>query len=168
MLASALDDDPEDMHPDAREFVAEVRKFGWMATHVYAGDATPSFTYTTGLSVLRNQPELIVFCLDMETAHGVLSNVVREADKRPSLPIGAPISGVLESGGIVLFPTTAAKHAEWLLRSVWFYGTDDFPCQQVVFPDRNGRFPWQDGVDPAFRDLQPDLTGTQWASNLRH
>ncbi|MFL5577733.1 MAG: DUF4262 domain-containing protein [Gemmatimonadaceae bacterium] len=39
----------------------------------------------------------------------------------------------------------------------WFYGGDDFPVLQVVYPDRTGRYPWEDGVAEGFRAVQPVL-----------
>jgi hypothetical protein len=52
--------------------------------------------------------------------------------------------------------------------SRWFYGGDAFPCLQIVWSDRDGRFPWQSGFDPALAGLQPDLTENGWLASLTH
>ncbi|MCA8277395.1 DUF4262 domain-containing protein [Burkholderia sp. AU30280] len=39
----------------------------------------------------------------------------------------------------------------------WFYGNDDFPCVQLLWPDRNGIFPWQPEADDALNAAQPRL-----------
>src|SRR6185503_14718031 len=38
-----------------------------------------------------------------------------------------------------------------------FYAHDSFPVLQMIYPDREGRWPWQDGVSPGIRALQPVL-----------
>jgi hypothetical protein len=166
MLTSALDEDPEDMHPDARNFVAEVRRFGWMATHIYAEESAPSFTYTTGLCVTKHLPELIVFSLDKGRAHEALKIIIKEAEHGNRLPVGRPISGLFDTVDVFLFATDKDKHAEYLLRSVWFYDDPAFPCEQLVIPDSAGRFPWEDDCDPLFRSIQPDLTEAGWVDSL--
>lgn len=167
MLQSALDADPEDLHPDARKFVDGVRQYGWIITHVYASDTSPSFSYTTGLCVARTLPEFIVFGLGMNVAHGLLDNLIDKFVSGVEVPTELPIPDLFEGVDVFLFPTAPKKHAEWMLRTAWFYDTSDFPCQQLVFPDNEGRFPWDEDVDPLFEHLQPDLTGTNWVSRLR-
>jgi hypothetical protein len=165
-MRTAFDADPEDLHPGAREFLEGVRKHGWMALHIYAGDATPSFTYTIGLCAMKRLPELIVFSLDMEKAHAALRIIISEAEKGNRLPVGRPISGLFDTVDVFLFPTDRHKHAEYMLRSVWFYDDAAFACEQLVIPDNAGRFPWEDDCDPAFRSVQPDLTEAGWAASL--
>lgn len=166
MLDSALEDDPEDLHPDAREFVAQIRKFGWMATHIYASETAASFTYTTGLCATKGLPEFIVFALGMEVAHGSLHLLVEKMERGLDLTSGKAISGLLEGVDVLAFPTAPEKHAQFLLRSGWFYDTDEFPCWQLVIPDTLGRFPWEPGVHPGFKDLQPDLTELGWIASI--
>ncbi len=38
--------------------------------------------------------------------------------------------------------------------ALWFYGEDEFPVFQCVYPDLNNRFPWDDGFDTTWRDRQ--------------
>jgi len=50
--------------------------------------------------------------------------------------------------------------------SRWFYGGDDFPCLQIVWPDRAGRFPWEADFDAQFEGNQPDLTEQGWVNEI--
>lgn len=38
-----------------------------------------------------------------------------------------------------------------------FYGQADFKAVQLFWPDRSGKFPWEEGFDESFRRIQPDL-----------
>lgn len=49
------------------------------------------------------------------------------------------------------------QFAAWLGTGVRFYDGESFPALQLVYPDRAGRWPWQEGVAPAFRERQPIL-----------
>src|ERR1700761_1616684 len=95
MLDSALDADPEELHPDARKFVEDIRRFGWYVTHVYASETEPSFTYTTGLCATKTLPEFIVFGLDMKLAHGILRDLIDQLERGVEMPSGLPIANVL-------------------------------------------------------------------------
>jgi hypothetical protein len=165
-MRTAFDDHPEDLHPDARAFVDGIRRHDWMATHIYAGETSPSFTYTTGLCVTKRLPELIVFSLDMGRAHDALRIIINEADHGNRLPVGRPISGLFDTVDVFLFATDKDKHAEYLLRSVWFYDDPAFACEQLVIPDNAGRFPWEEDCDPLFKTIQPDLTEAGWLQSL--
>lgn len=41
--------------------------------------------------------------------------------------------------------------------ALWFYGEDEFPVVQCVYPDINNRFPWDDSFDTTWRDSKPRL-----------
>jgi hypothetical protein len=38
----------------------------------------------------------------------------------------------------------------------WSFSTP-FPCVQLVWPDKGNHFPWEDGYDKNYLDLQPIL-----------
>ena len=50
-------------------------------------------------------------------------------------------------------------YRSYLGTAIWFYlkSPRPFPCLQIVWPDREGRFPWQTGYDADLKDLQPLL-----------
>jgi hypothetical protein len=41
--------------------------------------------------------------------------------------------------------------------ALWAYEGDGFDAVQLVWPDKQGRWPWQDDVRDGFRALQPVL-----------
>jgi uncharacterized protein DUF4262 len=41
--------------------------------------------------------------------------------------------------------------------ALWFYEDDPFPLMQCFWPDKEGRFPWDDGCDDYVRNAQPLL-----------
>jgi hypothetical protein len=51
-------------------------------------------------------------------------------------------------------------HLGW---SRWFYAGDAFDCWQLIWPDKQSKFPWESGFDSNLLDLQPDLSAGHWA-----
>jgi hypothetical protein len=167
-MRTALDAAAETLDEAEQNFVNKVREFGWFKTGVFAENKQPDFAYTTGFWSSLGVPEILVFSLKPEIAHNVLWDVYREARDGRSLPVGQALSDIFGNHMAYLFPVAKEHYEDHVGWSRWFYDGDDFPCIQLVWPDRNGVFPWQADFDESFRDDQPDLSPTGWASELRH
>jgi len=152
---SALDD-------AERAFVASIREHGWFRTNVFADDDGPGFSYTTGFWVTLGMPELIMFGLKSEIAHDVFWDVFRDLQAGKTLPSRSRTGDVFGNHDAFLFPVNRDLYAEFLGWSRWFYGDDDFPCLQLVWPDRRGIFPWERGFDTTMAHLQPDVSEGGW------
>ena len=162
-VASALDVSTDGFNEHEKKIVANVREHGWFCTSVMAETEFLGFTYSTGFWVSRGRPELLVFSLPQETAHAVLWDFYR-AKNEPALPVGEPLFGFVETHPLMLMPVAKKHYCEYPLSARWFYGGEDFPLLQLVWPDRQGRFPWEANADPKFADDQPDLSDAGWGS----
>ena len=165
-MFTALDADPEELHPDARNFVETIRQTGWIATHAQASETWPCFTYTTGLWATRGLPELIVFGLDMDQAHALIAAIVKATDEGSRLKAGVAMKGLPGAARAVMFTTDRCKHDPFMLLTTWFYNHPGFPCAQIVLSDAQGALPWEEACDTAFLAAQPDLTVSGWTASL--
>ncbi|WP_235364918.1 DUF4262 domain-containing protein [Sphingomonas sp. ERG5] len=147
-------------------FVDKVRDYGWFATHVTAEEGHPGFAYTTGFWLTLQVPEVIVFSLKSDIAHDVLWDMFRDAKAGARRPMGTSVPDIFGNTDAYLFPIAKAHYPDHLGWSRWFYGGDDFPCVQLVWPDRAALFPWQPGFDARFSADQPDLSEKGWVSSL--
>ncbi len=104
----------------------------------------PSFHYTVGLTA-RQQPEVIVYSLPYESGHGMLNAIAEQVLAGDSLREGEVVSGLpLEAPEIRTFAVTRRRDPLGLATSR--YG-DAVAVRQVVFPDKDGRWPWQERAD---------------------
>lgn len=165
-MITALNAAPGRLDPPEQQFVDNVRQYGWHCTTVAADEIGPGFAYTTGTWVTLGVPELIVFSLD-DRAHDVLTVIYTDLEQGRRFETGTPVSDVLNGYDVFLMPVALSHYPHFLGWSEWFYGPTDFPCLQLVWPDRNGFFPWQAEAAHAYRDLQPDLSEQGWASSVR-
>lgn len=165
-MTTALDAPVEELDEDERSFVASIREHGWFRTCVAGDEEGPGFSYTTGFLLATGQPEVIVFSLKSEAGHNLLWNLFDCARDGDTLPVGVPVADVIDHWNVYLFPVAQRHYREHLGWSRWFYGNDQFPCLQLVWPDAGGIFPWEDGFNEDLRNDQPDLTEAGWTKEL--
>ncbi len=165
-MRTALDAPADALDHSEQVFVAKVREHGFFRTEVFGDDKGPGFSYSTGFWVAAGQPELIMFGMKGEIAHDVFWDVFRDAKTNVPLPLGRKTDQIFANLPAYAFPIAERFYAEHLVWSRWFYGGNDFPCLQIVWPDRESVFPWEPGFDPAFADDQPDLTEHGWQASL--
>ncbi len=152
---AALDD-------NEKKFVADIREHGWFGTNVFAESDEPGFYYTTGFWVTLGKPELIVFGLKSEIAHAVLWDVFRALRDGKVLLMRRRTADVFGNHQACLFSMDRSHYPKYLGWSRWFYGSDEFPSVQLVWPDRRDVFPWEPGFDPDMARLQPDVSEGGW------
>ena len=165
-MTTALDTPASALDEHEQNFVADVREHGWFRTAVSGDNTSPIFSFTTGFWLNADHPELLLFSMKGETAHDIFWDLYRDAKADRPLIIGARTPDVFSNAPAYAFPVAKRFYAEYLGWSRWFYGNDNFPCLQIVWPDREGTFPWETGFDPAFADSQPDLTENGWKAAL--
>lgn len=165
-MKTALQLSESSLDEGERQFLKAIREHGWFCTRVFDGEGNePDFSYSTGFLESHNFPEIIVFSLPKEVSHSVLWDLWRdiEASKKP--PVGKRIIGIFGNADAVLLPVGKSAYAEHLGWNRWFYRGDNFECLQLIWPDREGRFPWEDDFDKDFEGKQPDLTEGGWRSH---
>lgn len=165
-IETVLDNPSADLRDYEVELIDRVREFGWQTTSVLGGEE-PAFSYTTGFWLTLNRPEVLVFDFPPQLAHDVFGQMMRELRSGRELPTGEPLPGILAGEDVYLVQVKPAAAAEYLLSSCWFYRRTQFPTVQLVWSDKQGRFPWQDGFDEALASRQPDLSEAGWPAQLR-
>jgi hypothetical protein len=165
-MPTALDAQPDELDEGERSFVASIREHGWFRTRVFGDDEGPGYSFTTGFWVNANQPELIIFSTREDIAHDVFWDLFRDAKGGKRLPIGERTDAVFANLPAYVFRVARKHYRDLLGWSRWFYRGDDFPCLQVVWPDRDGKFPWQPGFNVEFKNDQPDLTERGWPNEI--
>ena len=104
----------------------------------------PSFHYTVGLTA-RHRPELIVYSVPYESGHAMLNAIAEQMAAGQPLHDGEPVVGLpAEAPAIITFAAVRLRDPLGLATSR--YG-DGVTVRQVVFTDKNGRWPWEQGAD---------------------
>lgn len=162
-MKTALELHETELDPSDRDFLAQLREHGWFGTRVFDPEKQePDFTCTTGFFHSLSHPEIIVFSLPKQVSHDILWDIYRDIREGNVPKPETRLKGIFGNHQAVLLPVSRDFYAEHLGWSRWFYRGDEFPCLQLVWPDRAGLFPWHPDFDPAFASDQPDLTDGSW------
>jgi hypothetical protein len=145
---------PQPLDPSEQKVLDDVEQYGLHVVNVLAEGDLPEFSYTIGLYKNFNHPEVLVYGLARERAHRLLNDLGDDLRAGEKYLVGQTYDSLLE-GYLCTFRTIpTAQYREHLGWASWFYDHGDFPSLQLVYPDREGRWPWQDGVSEGFRRNQ--------------
>jgi hypothetical protein len=146
---------PEAEDDSDRKLLSDIEKYGWHVVFVTEEPATPQFAFTVGLHYRYSHPEILVMGLKQATAHSLLHSLVEKIKQGEKLESGSLVTDIA-SFPLALVPIHIDHYREHLGYGMWFYRSlrAPFPALQLVWPDRAGLFPWQNGYDARFNELQ--------------
>jgi hypothetical protein len=132
---------------------ATVVEHGWAAVAV---DADPPFMYTAGLWRLADHPELIITGLPNEPAKWVLDRAVALVREGKHLVAGTTVAGLIGDYPAAIRDVDPSRLSE-LAEAADLYRGVIYTALQIVWPDREGRFPWDRGAAREYCEAQPLL-----------
>lgn len=134
-----------------------VEQYGWAVIRVDAEAETPDYAYSLGLFKTFRHPEVIIFGLDMDVLHELVNVIGKQvaAGQRFEAPSLSP--DVLEDYECA-FRTVAPGAVHRYMGAAVRYYDGDFPAVHCLWPDRQGRFPWNPDASADYRRLQPMLS----------
>lgn len=143
------------------EIAQVVREYGWYAANVF--DANPRFLYSIGLMHQLDHPEFIVFGLEPNNAHALISRLIHEirngrAFTKPTVE-SISFDGVKHRVGFrSVHPTQHPLYLGFAMGYCRHQGRiGELEAMQVFWPDENGKFPFEVGCDLSVYELQPRL-----------
>jgi Domain of unknown function (DUF4262) len=125
---------------------ADVEKYGWHCLHVAprVGESGANFTYTIGLFETYGHPEIMIFGLGRESAHGVLRECADMIKAGTRFPVGQPVQDVLSGDFPVIFKAVKLEHYdEYLGTAMRYYGEKPFEAWVLFWPDKDYKFAWE-------------------------
>ncbi|MEO6596618.1 MAG: DUF4262 domain-containing protein [Planctomycetota bacterium] len=144
--------------PDSDKLLLDnVEEYGVHVVHVPAEAGSAGFSFTVGLWHSFEQPEVILFGLPGEVAHDLLNALADEADEGKRFLANSRHEGLLQNYQVRFLEVPKAAYAEYMGAASWAYEGHDFSAVQLVWPDKQGRWPWDAAARQAFRDSQPVL-----------
>lgn len=133
-----------------------VTQFGWYVAKFEATEYLPSFAYTIGLWENYKHPELIIFGLTPDTLHSILNlggDMVKDGKQ---LILNEESDKLFENSKAFILEVNQANLKDYFGYGIQFNG-DEFPAYQIVWTDRNHKFPWDEGFEEEFIYRQPLL-----------
>jgi hypothetical protein len=148
---------PKPKNAGHEKIVADVKEYGWHVLNVF-GPEGPKFSYTIGLYLSFGHPELLVAGLPPEKAMPIVNLIGERVAKGEAFASGTVSTEILRNLPVSFRAVDPAHYPEWIGLGLWFYRSlrpGELPLLQIVWPDREGRFPWDEGFDESLRAFQP-------------
>jgi hypothetical protein len=139
------------------KFLQILEKSGWFVTKVGAGDGEPAFAYSIGFYENFHHPEIILFGLDLDVMHRLINDAGARIREGQKFEDGQKYGDLLPSYPCAFRRVNPAHYHGLLHYAIWYYESSHFPVLQLVWPDKDGLFPWDVGFDERFRNDQPSL-----------
>ncbi|MBS0190311.1 MAG: DUF4262 domain-containing protein [Phycisphaerales bacterium] len=144
-----------------QKIVDDVRAVGWHCLCIEADDSGPSFAYTIGLQITFRHPEVIIFGLPPQTAHGVLSSIVDLLKKGRAFTTACTAADVLEEYTVAFDVARPEQIDEYFGAGLWYRRylrlQSLLHAVQCFWPDKSGKFPWQRECAKSVKSLQANL-----------
>jgi hypothetical protein len=136
--------------------LADVAETGWHVVQMDGGGASRAFT--VGLFRSFDHPEVILFGLGAETREAALDRLGVRVRSGERFEDGGVAEGILADRAVTFRTVSRRHYLAYLAYAGWFHGGPRFPALQVVWPDGEGRFPWERWFPRALREEQPILS----------
>lgn len=143
--------------PGDQKLLDDIKEFGWHCLSVDGDDEHQQFTYTIGLFQTFGFPELLIYGLDGNIAHEILTIAGNAAARGEPLNTSEPTDALLEGYSCVFVRVPIDEYPDHVGFARWYYECDSFPVEQIVWPSKAGLFPWHAEAPDAFRTKQPVL-----------
>ena len=107
---------------------------------------------------IRLHPEIVIMGLPQETSMALLHDLVNEIQKGKKFKDGT-IDKNLASMSIGFKTVDKSHYDEYLGYGKWFYKSlkTEFPTVQYIWPDKEKKFPWKNGYNESYFQLQKKL-----------
>lgn len=149
--------DDANLTPTERAILAEIADAGVHVVHEAGDDEAPGYSYTVGLWEAFGQPEVLVYGLPAEVAEDLLQTVADQNDEGVTYLPDSRHDGLIDGYPVRFFAVPGRLVAELCKVAIWAYEGAELPVVQLVWPDKQGRWPFEPGVREGFRDSQPVL-----------
>lgn len=122
---------------------ADIKKYDLSVVFINEDEEAPCFAYSIGLYHSFKHPEIIVFGLDQELAGWIINELAQRIKAGERCDVDREYAGVLEGYNCIFRQAPKDCYGEYFGYATAFYKGDDFPVLQLVWPDKENKWPWE-------------------------
>ena len=143
-----------------RIVISNIAEFGWHAVNIIEDDDHPPWTYTIGLYESYGFPELIIFGRSRATAHHALNTVATALEGNHPPDLNAATVDLIPGIPCLFRKVSTRYYQDYVGFARWFYRKRDFPLYQIIWPNHDNLYPWDNNAPRSFEEWQPILAET--------
>ena len=134
-----------------------IKKFGLSVNILEATNYLPSFAYSTGLWETYKHPEIICFGLPTSLLHEIINDVAGIIKSDGEIRLNHEYLNIFQDSRAQFLDVDSRNITDYFGVTIEYYKTRDFPALQLIWTDRNDKFPWEPGFEEEFKYIQPLL-----------
>jgi hypothetical protein len=138
---------PEPADDIERAVVDDIARFGWHGVSRFPGESQPDHYYTVGLQETFGHPEILIVGLAGDVPHGMARAAVDAIKDGVTFSASTRSDAILEGYDVAYASVSPSAANGWLPLAAWYYEDRPWDVLQLLWPDRDGRFPGEDGYD---------------------
>lgn len=135
----------------------KVNEYGWQISLIESDGYNPSFAYTIGLFKTFSHPELIIFGLGTKLMAELLNIAGEKIKKGQTIQLDMDYDDFLVNYNCRFIKVNLDYYPDYLGYGSWFNRGNNYEVYQLVWPNKQGNFPWNKGDDEQFDFRQPLL-----------
>ena len=134
-----------------------IAKYGLQVIMVNGSDYSPSFAYSIGLFETYNQPEIICFGFSEKLGHEIINDVADLMKSGETIKAYTNYDNIFKDSRAEFLPVDNRNIDDYFGAALNYYDTIKFPALQLIWTDRNDKFPWESDFEEEFIHKQPLL-----------
>lgn len=149
----------EDNHNciDLNQTRNHIEKYGLSVIKIESTEYLPSFAYSVGLKETLNHPEIICFGLNTQILHELINDVVEIIKEEGAINPDKEYKNVFEDSRAKFLPIDERNIEDYFGVAIKYYNSTEFKGVQLIWTDRNNKFPWEEGFEEEFKYMEPLL-----------
>ena len=158
-MTKSLDSSEQLPAPDAK-VLSDIKRVGWHITGVSPreGDDGTNWAFSIGLYFSYGHPEVILLGLPVKTCMEVVNVIGQQVKEGRHYESDHEYPDILANPFRCAFKNVQhSQYKDHVGYALWFYESEDFPLLQCFWPDKQFRFPWDDGCNEFVRTSQRTL-----------
>lgn len=139
----------------AGRLVRRIDRQGWDVIGVAEADGLPGWAYSVGLTHSFGAGEVALFGLDVADMQVWVTDLCEAVAAGAAMPDDTALTDDVTDLPGLLRPMDGGWYPGFFGVAEEFYRGTAYTVRQVVWPDRDGRFPWDDAVGDRCQRWQP-------------
>lgn len=136
---------------------SNIEKYGLSIIQIESTKYLPSFAYSVGLTETFHHPEIICFGLNTQLLHDLINDVVEIIKKEGRLNPEKEYQNIFKDSRAKFLPIDPRNIEDYFKVAIQYFGSQKINGLQLIWTDRNNKFPWEDGFEEKFKFVQPLL-----------
>jgi hypothetical protein len=139
-----------------RKLLSDIERFGWHVLKIMGDETGPEYCFSVGLYYTFGHPEILVMGLSHSVGHQFINLAAGHIANGRVFRPGERTDDLAQGFASTFVPVSINHYQEYLGYAIWFYRQlkQPFPVLQLVWPDKQGRFPRESDYDERFFKLQ--------------